>query len=242
MYPCGIGPEIHLSRFFAGIFGCTAVTTFAGSTADLWSATERGLVFSVCSTANFVGVFLSPVVGGFIGQSDDLSWRWVEWLALILSGGVTLMIFLFAPETNAAVIQSWKAMHLRRITGNQEYRPALGITSDGLRRRLINSVHRPFDMMLHEITIVLFTTYLAVLYIVTFTFLNGYTFIYTDIYGFDQESTGLCFLGLAVGIMLAGLLGVPIQRKYLRDVARAGPSAVVPPESRLWYAIITAPW
>ena len=235
-----IGGQL-VCRFFAGIFGCTAVTTFAGSTADMWNPTERGLVYSTSTTVNFFGVFLAPVVGGFIGQSHNLSWRWTEWIALLLSAFATTLIFFFAPETNAAIIQSWKARHLRRLTGNPVYRAALAVKSERLGSRLLNSAYRPFGMLVHEITIVLFTLYLTVLYIVTFTFLTGYTFIYTNIYGFSQSSTGLCFLGLGTGIIIAGVIGIPIQHKYLRDLSRAPPSTRIPPESRLWYAIITAP-
>jgi MFS family permease len=61
-----IGAQLTF-RFLAGLFGCTAVTTFAGSVADLWTPTERTLVVSLTSAANFSGVFLSPVVGASIG-------------------------------------------------------------------------------------------------------------------------------------------------------------------------------
>lgn len=230
-------------RFFAGLFGCTAVTTFAGTVADLWAPAERALVFTFASAANFCCVFLSAMVGAFIGQDTRMSWRWTEWLALLLTAVTTALIFLFAPETYGPVILSWKAAILRRDTGNSQHRSELKINLEPLLVRLWRSTRRPFAMLFTEISVVLFTVYLTVLYIITFTFLTGYPFIYGDVYHMSQGSIGLCFLGLDVGILLAAAMAVPLHRKHIHKLAVAQVNGLqLPPEDRLWFAIITAPF
>ncbi len=237
-----IGTQL-VFRLLAGVFGCTAVTTFAGSTADMWSPSGRGLVFNTGSTFSFTLVFLAPLVGGFIGQSDSLNWRWTEWIAILVAGISFVLLALLLPETNMMVLESWKAKHLRQLTGDQRYRSERENESTSLGTRLFQSIHRPFEILFQELTVGLFTAYLAVVYVVTFTFLTGFTFIYTNVYGFSQGSTGLCFIGLSLGILIGGSLGIPLQRKYLRDLANTLQSGgtSLPPEQRLITAIITAP-
>ena len=237
-----IGAQLAF-RFLAGLFGCTALTTFSGSIADLWAPTERLLALAFGSTINFSGVFLAPCVGAFIGQSPSISWRWVEWVTLIMTGVVTALIFLFAPETYNPVILSWKASQLRKISGDPRYRSEQELKLQPLYLRLYRSIWRPFDILVHEITVVLFTIYLTVLYIVTFTFLTGYTYIYGDIYHFSQGSVGLSFMGLVVGILLGGAMSLPLHSKYFRDLEKAKGEGMdaLPPESRLWFVMISAP-
>lgn len=241
----GLAPNIGTQlpfRFLAGLAGCTAITTFAGTTADLWAPTHRGLVYCLTSTVNFGLVFLAPVVSAFIGQSS-ISWRWSEWVALIISGISTGLILLFAPETYAPQILSWKAAILRRETGNARFRSEHELNLEPLLRRLVRSAWRPFDMLIHELSIVLFTIYMSVLYIVSFTFLTGYTFIYGEVYDMSQGSVGLCFFGLVLGIIIAGAMSIPIHFRYNRNlrIAKTKGQTSLPPEHRLWFATITAP-
>ncbi|KAJ5594166.1 MFS general substrate transporter [Penicillium hispanicum] len=65
-------------RFIAGLFGCTPLTTFGGSMADIFDLLDRTYAFPVCCTLSFIGPFLSPMIGAYIGQSSLISWRWSE--------------------------------------------------------------------------------------------------------------------------------------------------------------------
>lgn len=108
-------------RFFAGLFGSTPLTCAGGSISDLWSPMERVYAFPVFANAAFLGPVFGPLVGGFVGQSNLVSWRWCEWITLIISGAILLMLVLFQPETYAPTLLQWKAAHLRRLTGDDRY-------------------------------------------------------------------------------------------------------------------------
>lgn len=219
--------------------------------------------------------FLSPCIGSFIGQSADISWRWTEWIAVLMGAVSLVAIVLLARETYAPLILSWRARHLRDLTGDERYRSKLEIQLEPLSTRLRKSLYRPFDMFRREITVGLFTAYLTVLYgeyedhmkralprnrhgkekvsknslissrdsVVSFSFLTAYPIIYGDIYRFSQGSVGLCFLSLDVGILVAGAIGVPLHQKYIRDLAKAREAGQqgLPPESRLWFVMLSAP-
>ena len=242
----GLAPNIGAQltfRFLAGLSGCAPFTTFGASVSDIWLPGDRTFVFPICTCLSFIGPFISPLVGAYIGQSSLISWRWTEWTTLIIAAIIVSAIVLFLPETYGPILLKWKANHLRKILRDERFEAEIEIRQISLPKRLAYSVYRPFDMFCHEIMVVLFTLYLVVVYIVLFTFLTGYTFIYGDVYGFSQGSTGLCFAGLDIGFLVALAIVPWIHQKYSRDLAtiieKGGNK--LPPEERLWYAILGAP-
>lgn len=152
-------------------------------------------------------------------------------------------MFLFQPETYAPTLLKWKAAHLRELTGDDRYRAEIEIREETFFRRICTALYRPFLLTSREPIIMLVALYLTIIYIILFTFLDGYTFIFTDIYGFSQGITGLAFLGIGIGLCLASLL-VPLvyvwARRDLAKIKAAGGDRL-PPEFRLWFGMFGAP-
>jgi len=224
-------------RFLAGFFGSTPLTCAGGSISDLWDPMERVYAFPVFANAAFLGPVFGPVVGGFVGQSKFVSWRWCEWITLIISGAILVMVILFQPETFAPILLEWKATHLRKITGDDRYVAEVEIRAETFWKRLLHALYRPFILTAREPIVILFALYLTVVYIILFTFLDGYTYIFGRTYGFSKGITGLCFLGIGVGLCFASLWVPLIHHWAKRDLAIAqekyGPHAHNPPEKRL---------
>lgn len=231
-------------RFLAGLFGCTPMTTFGGSMSDIFDPIDRTYAFPVCCTLSFLGPFLAPMVGSFIGQSSQVTWRWTEWSTLLMAALVTGSIFLFVPETYGPVLLGWKAKHLREITGDQRFRAEFELRQSSFGIRLLHSCSRPFNLFFREIMVALFTMYLVVVYIVLFGFLTGYEFIFGDTYGFSQGSVGLMFIGMNVGFLIAFAMVPHIYFAYKKRLTNAVENGHegLPPEERLWFAMYGAPW
>ncbi|KAL8946076.1 MAG: hypothetical protein Q9222_007478 [Ikaeria aurantiellina] len=237
-----IGAQL-VFRFIAGFFGSTPLTCAGGSISDLWSPMERVYAFPVFANAAFIGPIFGPVVGGFIGESNLVSWRWTEWVTLIISGLILASIIFLQPETYAPILLKWKAAHLRKLTGDERYRAEVEIRDESFSLRLKRALYRPFILTFQEPVIMLLALYLTVIYIILFTFLNGYTFIFTETYGFSQGITGLSFVGIGIGLCVASLI-VPFMYRYAkREVAdiKARGGDRLPPEFRLWFAMLGAP-
>ncbi|TGO12658.1 hypothetical protein BTUL_0084g00160 [Botrytis tulipae] len=233
-------------RFLAGFFGSTPLTCAGGSISDLWSPMERVYAFPVFANAAFMGPIFGPIVGGFVGQSHLVSWRWCEWITLILSGAILLLITLFQPETFAPILLKWKAAHLRRITGDERFVAEVEIRADPFKTRLLKALYRPCLLITREPIVMLFALYLTVVYIILFTFLDGYTYIFGETYNFSEGLTGLAFLGIAIGLCFATCL-VPLIHHWAKkdlEALRAihGEKAKLPPEKRLWFAMFGAPF
>ena len=242
----GLAPNIgaQLSfRFLAGLFGATPLTCAGGSISDLWTPMERIFAFPIYANGSFLGSVLGPVVGGYIGQSHRISWRWVEWITLIISGLVFTLIVLFQPETYTPVLLKWKATHLREVTGDHRYHAEAEIRGQSLSTRLVHALYRPFVLIFHEPVIMLIALYMSIINIILFTFLDGYAYIFGDTYGFSEGSTGLAFLGIAVGLLLAYSAVFFVYRHAKQELARAKEKGGdrLAPEFKLWYAMIGAP-
>ncbi|KAK4555815.1 hypothetical protein LTR86_007035 [Recurvomyces mirabilis] len=232
-----IGAQLAL-RFFAGLFGSTPLTCAGGSISDLWSPLERVFAFPVFANAAFTGPLLGPVMGGFIVQYVD--WRWVEWVTLIASGLVLTLVVLFQPETYPPILLKWKAKHLRELTGDQRYKAEIEVREESLPHRLQRALYRPILLTVREPIIMLVALYLSVIYIVLFSFLDGYTYIFTDNYGLSEGLTGLCFLGIIIGLFGASAL-VPliykwakVEMKKAEEEGRRG----ISPEFRMWFCML----
>ncbi|KAG8624043.1 hypothetical protein KVT40_009019 [Elsinoe batatas] len=241
-----IGAQLAF-RFLAGFFGSTPLTCAGGSISDIWDPFERVYAFPVFANAAFLGPVLGPVMGGYIAQGSSQlpapQWRWVEWITLIMSGLVLTLVILFAPETFSPILLKWKASHLRDITGDDRYRAEVEVRQEHFLTRLRRALYRPFLLTATEPIILLIALYLTVIYIVLFTFLDGFTYIFQDIHGTSQGVTGLCFLGIVVGLFGATAL-VPLighQAKVnLRAVQEQG-GTHLPPEFRLRFAMYGSP-
>ncbi|KAJ4985442.1 major facilitator superfamily transporter [Stagonosporopsis vannaccii] len=229
-------------RFLAGFFGSTPLTCAGGSISDLWTPMERVFAFPMFANAAFLGPIMGPVLGGFIAQSTSVTWRWVEWTTLIMSGLVLGLVVIFQPETYAPVLLTWKAQHLRKVTGDQRFVAEMEIRGEPFLRRLGTALYRPFLLTLEPI-VLLVTLYLTVIYIVLFTFLDGYDYIFGEIHGTSPGITGLCFLNIAIGLFGASLWVPMIYKWAKRDMAaiQEQGGSRLPPEFRLWYAMFGAP-
>lgn len=113
---------------------------------------------------------------------------------------------------------------------------------------MIQALYRPFLMTVQEPTIILWTAYLTVIYIILFGFLAGYSFIFGETYHMSQGITGLMFLGITVGLFLCSVPLTPLIYRWakyeLAAIKAANPDQLkvrLAPEFRLWYAMLGAP-
>ncbi|RDW72393.1 MFS transporter [Aspergillus mulundensis] len=234
----GLAQNLHshlIFRTLAGFFASTPLSCAGGTVADLWDPIEKTYAFPVYAIPAFTGPMIGQAIGSYI--PEKLGWRWLEWIMLITGGAVLGLVFLFQPETYGNLILHWKASILRQETGDKRYRAPMEMKQESLAQRLKISVSRPFAMFYSEPIIILVSLYLTVIYIILFTFLEGYTYIFGEIYGLSQGLTSICWTGMIVGDLLVGFL-VPVVYAWTKRAYERTKPAPLAPEMRLWYAML----
>ncbi|KAK4611956.1 putative efflux pump kojT [Fulvia fulva] len=231
-------------RFLSGVASSPTLSIYGGTLADLFTNEERRM--------------LAPVAGGFI--ADRIDWRWTLWIGLAFVGAVWLLAVAFLPETFSPVLLQYKAKHLRALTGNDAF-VAPTEQGDGLAKRLRTNISRPIAFCTSEPIVLLLGSYLILIFVINFSFLNGLDFIFTDTYGISTGVASLAFVSITVGVLIdisTTHLHTRLCRRVLRRNCRAfvkrkpaDPSdesssvdteATIPPELSLIRAAIAAPF
>jgi multidrug resistance protein len=234
----GLAPNLqsHLVfRFLAGFFASTPLSCAGGTVADLWNPVEKSYAFPLYAIPAFTGPMIGQIIGSYIPTT--LGWRWLEWIMLVLGGLVLVVVLIFQPETYGNLLLQWKAKILRKETGDKRYRAPMEMKRESLGQRLRISVSRPFAMFYSELIIILMSLYLTIMYIVLFTFLEGYTYIFGEAYGISEGLTSLCWAGMLIGTILP-ICVVPIVYSWTLKEYKRGNDSTIAPETRLWYAML----
>lgn len=186
---------------------------------------------------------IGPVFGGYIGANTRHSWRWTEWMDTGCAGLVLVLILLTQRETFAPVLLKWKARHLRKISKNDRYQTEASLNEQPILHRLRTIICRPFQITMREPVLMVWTLWLTFIWIIMFTFLSGYKIMFRRIHGTSEGRTGLCFMGIVVGLLLSSATVPLITLRLRRDLHKACQQGLdgLAPESRLWYGLISAP-
>jgi MFS family permease len=135
-------------------------------------------------------------------------------------------------ETYAPVILERRARALRTSTGNLELRSRLDTgrsTADLIRHSLL----RPLKILFLSPIVIAFSLYLAIVYGYIYLLFTTITPMYTKVYGWNTGVTGLAYLGMGVGSLIALFVFSSFSDRLMQKRAAAENSASMKPEYRL---------
>ncbi|KAI0385484.1 MFS general substrate transporter [Hypomontagnella monticulosa] len=226
-------------RFFVGLFSSATLSINGSSVRDQFRPVKRAFAFPIIAWANVAAPTMAPIAGGWIVETEGLSWRWTEWVTLIISGVAFLVSFFFLPETYLPLLLDWKAKHLRRITGDNRY-VSEHAESASFIGRLKHVGPLPAKFLTQEPVIAVFGGYLILLYVLLFTFLSGFDSLFKETYGLSTALTGSCLASIAAGATFFTLLapGLYSWARWKTEYVRG---SSIDPEFRLWPAMVAAP-
>lgn len=232
--PCAVAKNIAtllVCRLIDGIAFSAPITLIGGSLADLWEGPERGKAMAVFSAAPFLGPVMGPIFGGLLGDHAP-TWRWIYYTFLIISGVFYALVWL-VPETHHQTILKKRARKLRTTTGDQTYKALSEIVSRTFGEVAKTSLVRPF-VLLKEPIVFCVTIYMSVVYGLLYMFFFAYPVVYMEGKGWSASKTGIMFIPIGVGVIVASLAAPFINADYNK---RAQPfrarGELPPPELRL---------
>ncbi|KAG4268370.1 hypothetical protein FPRO04_12404 [Fusarium proliferatum] len=151
-----------------------------------------------------------------------------------------VVALLFLPETYFPLILSWKAKELRRVTGDQRY-TSQHEQKHSFWKQMRETLPLPATFFRSEPVIIALGLYLVLLYILLFSFLSGFDYIFKETYKLEPGYQGSCFAAIAAGATAFVLCG-PGLYEWARQHTERVRGASIQPEFRLWPAIVAAPF
>lgn len=216
----------------AGVGGSGCLTLGGGLIADLYTVEQRGAATALWSLGPLIGPVIGPICGGFI--SENVSWRWVFWILLIVAGVVSFIIEVFNKETNHEVLLRWKTVRLRKELSRPELRSVSDIegkpltTAEVMTRAFI----RPFKLLVASPIVLILCTYLSTIYDVLYLLFTTISDVFIGQYGFSEGLSGLAYIGMGVGFVLGvASVGLTSDRIVVKMTQKNG--GVSEPEMRL---------
>ncbi|KAI5780379.1 major facilitator superfamily domain-containing protein [Geopyxis carbonaria] len=216
-----------ISRIISGTAGSPAVTVAAGMITDIFPIEEVGVPVGLLSISAFLGPVAGPIAGGYLLQYAPggvlESWRWTMWFMLIVSG-VSGLNFLWIPETHASTI---KRNSEKQKTG-----------TEGLGKLLKRSIGRTIELLVMDPIVLLMSLYMALIFGILYLYFAAYPLVFTKEYVWKSGPSGLAFLGIGLGVLIATGTSSYSNKLYLRAIEKYGRDGA--PEARLPLSLFAA--
>lgn len=221
---------VHLIfRFLTGFVGSAFLSVAGGTVTDLFRNEKVGTPMSLYSISPFLGPVLGPLIGGFINQNT--TWRWTYYLVMIWSGVEILLIYLGVPETYRPQVLAIKAKRMRKELNDSSIYAPIEKSDKTFLSAVRVSCKTPFQILATQIMAVLLNLWTALLLGILYLFFNAVPLVFRGKHGFSLQESGLAFLGIGLGQVIATATTPLWTRVYRREAAKNGGKA--PPESRL---------
>ncbi|KAI6103948.1 major facilitator superfamily domain-containing protein [Pisolithus croceorrhizus] len=231
-FPIAFAPNITvflIFRLLTGFCGSAFLSVAGGSVSDLFPDSKVVNPMGVYTASPFIGPTLGPLIAGFINQNID--WRWTYRIDLCWIFVQCILLFVFVPETYAPVLLKKKAARLRKQTGNPKYYAPLDRRQGNLASAVLISCYKPFQLLLFDRMALLLNTWNALLLGILYLAFQAFPIIFQDKHHFNLQMTGLSFLGLGIGMLLA-LSTLPLWNRLFEHKAKQV-DGTYPPEVRL---------
>ncbi|KAI0536293.1 polyamine transporter 1 [Xylaria digitata] len=235
---CAVAKDLQtllICRFFAGFFGASPLTIVGAVFSDMFNNATRGIAITTFSMGVFTGPLLAPFVGGFIVESY-LGWRWTMYITSFMGFLAFALDLLFMSETYPPVVLVEKAAELRRRTLNWGIHAKQEEIEVDFAELIQKNFTRPMRLLFFEPIVTLLSIYVAFIYGLLYLFLTAYPLVFQGVHGFNAGESGLAFLGMVVGQLIAGIAVLSTQPWYQRKLAAN--NGIPVPEWRLPIIIV----
>ncbi|KPM42780.1 hypothetical protein AK830_g3809 [Neonectria ditissima] len=216
-------------RFASGLCWGPVLAVASGSLVETFRPKSRGPVSAVFILMPFLGPGLGPVIGSFVVHRKG--WRWTQW---------TLVFFaVFAMLTTALTQETFHPAIQRRLAKKRGAKVAPSPPwPSRLRAFAVVALVRPVRMLLLEPIVGFFCLYVSAEFGTLFSFFAAVPYTFGRVYGFSVEESGLVFLAIVVGCLLGLATVILCDALLYRPRASRYPPHQIPPEHRLYPAMI----
>ncbi|KAI1298626.1 major facilitator superfamily transporter [Xylaria venustula] len=195
-------PAFLIFRFLCGAFGSAPIAVVTGQLADIYEdPVTRGRALAYFMATTICGPLLAPIISGFC--STTIGWRWSFWVALIYAGATLIPVIFLLPETYAPVLLTRRARKLRKVDPTAQVYAAFELEDKDIKQVVTKVLTRPIRMILTETIVTATCLYLALVYAIFYISFGSFPIIFENLYGLSPGVTGLLFLPIFGGVIIA---------------------------------------
>ncbi|CAI5757501.1 unnamed protein product [Candida verbasci] len=241
--PCGAARNIGtllVCRLIDGIAFSAPMCLIGGSLADMWEGKERGVAMAIFSAAPFLGPVCGPIFGGLLADHAP-TWRWVYWTFLIVAGVFYAIFITIVPETHHGILLKTRAKKLRKLTSDDKYKSLNELQDRSFGEVAKVSLLRPF-VLLTELIVFLMTIYMAIVYGLLYMFFFAYPVIYMEGKGWSASLTGVMFIPIGVGVIVATAAAPFFNADYNKRAQKYRDKGELPPPELRLIPMMIACW
>ncbi|KAK4442301.1 major facilitator superfamily transporter [Podospora aff. communis PSN243] len=221
---------LNILRFLAGFGFAPSLAIAFGSVNEMYKPVERAIPSTFLILTPFLGPGIGPIIGSFV--TNRKGWRWTQWTMLFFCAFCLLLILPFGRETFHPILLRRRTKALGHPT------PPSPSHRERLRQFVTTTLFRPLTMLLTEPIVGLVCLYVSCEFATLFTFFAAVPFIFDRVYNFSVEQSGLVFISVVVGCVLGTLTILACDIFLYRKEIPKHPPHQVPPEYRLYPAMI----
>ncbi|OAL05918.1 MFS general substrate transporter [Phaeosphaeriaceae sp. SRC1lsM3a] len=216
------------ARLLGGICSAGGSVTL-GMVADMFDSEDQQFAVLWASLWSCLGSVIGGICGGSI--EEYLDWRWNFWIQLAFGGLVQLIHFVFVPETRSTIMLNRRAKAIRKEDPSANVR---GPTEDHkIDWKDVGAIMgRPYKMLVTEPIVGFLSLLSGFADALIFSFLESYSYVFKDGWGFSASQLGLALFALFIGYWCAWGSWIPVIRRHNQQRKNG---QELKPESRLWF-------
>jgi len=216
-------------RFFTGFAGSAFLSVAGGTVSDLFAPANSDIPVAIYTLAALIGPALGPIFGGFINQNAD--WRITFYVITGWALVETILLFFFVPETFLPIMLKNMARKKRVDTKDHKWWAPSERSGRSIGDVFPRAFLTPLQILFLERMAFILDMWTSLVLGIIYLFFSAVPFTFRTIYNFNLQSTGLAFIPLGLGMIIATCTQ-PFWAARVRDAAiKNGGKA--PPEVRL---------
>ncbi|OJJ02715.1 hypothetical protein ASPVEDRAFT_53336 [Aspergillus versicolor CBS 583.65] len=192
---------VIFGRLLSGFLSAIPSTIVVGSIEDMFNSRDRVWMIWIWALVANLGLVVGPIMGTF--TTADLSWRWLFYIAAIVTGIVSLLL-LGIRESRPSLLLEREVAKVRKIA-NLNYLASLNPDSAPNFQTFVRvALGRPIRLFFTELIVFTVSVMSAVAIALVYLFTQALPPIYKSA-GFTSKQACLPFIAIGVGLSL-GLL------------------------------------
>lgn len=218
-------------RFFAAAAGSPSLAIGGGSVADMWEMREGGGLAAVLVVQTFfLGPSIGPLIGGYVLQTRG-NWQWLMWVMMLVSGPLYFVMLLTSETSKKEILR--RRSKQRGLPEPPKPPPAVA-----LKVLFVITLYRPIQMLLTEPIVAFWALYTSFVFGILFALFSAYPFVFTGVYGFTIAQSGLPFIGIFIGTVLAVITFWILDQTVYQKAKEKSIGKIAAPEERLYTSML----